>query len=372
MATAELVESAVLTEASPLMSAGQDTGKGVWRTRIIEADVQGSSGYYPAEVLMRDGPPAFPAGTHVYLDHPTEDDEEARPERSVKDLAGYLVDGARFEETAEDGRGLFARIQFIPELKERIKSLAPVLGLSIRASGEVESLPSGARIVRSIARGLSVDVVTRAGAGGRLVNMTESTTPESPPADNTTQKGTTIVADSQIPSTTGSGTLLSEVASMRDTIADRMEQMSVEIARLNSSLKESQRQNARLAEENKTIRERVESIDERQRSADTALGESKQVGGVVGELIKAGLPTPSLVRIAESYRAGQDLHATIQGEREYLKKVMRDTETTSLGREPSGLGLTESTGSASFSAPTTSFSSDEMTEMDAVLSGKLY
>lgn len=369
MATAELVESAVLTEASPLMSAGQDTGKGIWRTRVIEADVQGSSGYYPAEVLMRDGPGAFPAGTHVYLDHPTESDEDERPERSVKDLAGYLVDGVSFEETPEDGRGLFARIQFIPELKERIKSLAPVIGLSIRASGEVENMSDGQRIVRSIARGLSVDVVTRAGAGGRLVNMTESTTPESPPAE--TQKGTTTVAENLIPSTTGSGTLLSEVASMRDAIADRIDQLSVEMARLNSSLKESQRQNARLTDENKVIREKLESIDDRQRIADTALGESKQVGGVVGELIKAQLPVPSLIRIAETYRAGQDLHATIQSEREYVKKVTRDSEVASLGREP-GLGLTESTDTSSFSTTTTSFSTSEMTEMDAVLSGKLY
>src|ERR1041384_4001866 len=124
MATAELVESAVLTEASPLMSAGQGEGtKGIWRTRIIEADVQGSSGYYPADVLKRDGPTAFPAGTHVYLDHPTADEDEGRPERSFKDLAGYLVDGARYEESETDGRGLFARIQFIDELKDRIKYL---------------------------------------------------------------------------------------------------------------------------------------------------------------------------------------------------------------------------------------------------------
>ena len=71
----------------------------------------------------------------------------------MKDLAGYLVDGARFENSGKDGSGLFARIQFIPEIKEMIKSLAPVIGLSIRAAGEVEEA-AGQRIVRSIAQGL--------------------------------------------------------------------------------------------------------------------------------------------------------------------------------------------------------------------------
>lgn len=366
MATAELIESAVLTEASTLMSAGQDDTKGIWRTRIIEADVQGSSGYYPAEVLMRDGPSAFPAGTHVYLDHPTDDENSDRPERSVKDLAGYLVDGVRFEESVEDGRGLFARIQFIPELRERIKSLAPVIGLSIRAAGEVEEA-RGQRIVRSIAQGLSVDVVTRAGAGGRLVTMTESTKPESPPAEQAKPgagDGTTI------PSTSGTGALLSEVASMRTTLADQTEQLSIENTRVLNALKESQRLVQKLAEEHKAVRESVSSINERQSTVDSKMNESKQVGQVVAELIKSGLPVVSMVRIAENYRADQDIHAEIQRERDYNKKLVRESERGGMTEraEASGLGLTESVMGGDITSASTSPA--DFSEMDAVLSGK--
>jgi len=368
MATAELLESAVLTEASPLVPTGPDQGsKGIWRTRIIEADVQGSSGFYPAEVLMRDGPRAFPAGTHVYLDHPTSGEDQERPERSVKDLAGYLVDEARFEESP-DGRGLFARIQFIDEIKDRIKSLAPVIGLSIRAAGEVEQMPNGQRVVRSISEGLSVDVVTRAGAGGRLVTMTESAKPESPPAEGT---ATTVVEESTTVSTTaGTGALRSEVVSLRESLSDRIEQLSVDQGRLSQALRESLKLVKQISEENTAIREKLESINDRQAAADQKLGESKKTNEVLADLIKAGLPVPSLVRLAESYRPGQDLHAAITAEREYLKKVMRESERGELtrgGTESSGLGLIESAMTPTFD---NNASNEDISEIESTLFGQ--
>lgn len=368
------MSTTVLEESAGLLDAAQSEPKGIWRTRIIEADVQGSSGYYPADVLRRDGPLAFPAGTHVYLDHPTSDEDEERPERSVKDLAGYLVDAASFEESM-DGRGLFARIQFIPEIRERIKALAPVIGLSIRAAGEVVR-EDGRNVVRSIAQGLSVDVVTRAGAGGRLVTMTESTQPESPPANQGApgaSANTTVVEESNISATTqNTGALRSEVVAMRESLADRLDQTSVDIGRLNQTLKESQKLIKQLMEENTAIREKVESIDTRQAAVDTKLGESKKIGDVVGELIKAQLPMPSLVRLAESYRSGQDLHAAITSEREYLKKVLRENERSDMNRSEnvgSGLGLMESSMAMDLNA---GGGNEDFSNIEDVLSGKAW
>lgn len=151
--------------------------KGIWRVRLIEADVQGSSGYYPADVLKRDGSRAFPKGTHVYLDHPTESEEWDRPERSVKDLAAVLIEDASYEEDGHDGRGLFARMQVFPDHKERVSAWAEhaSVGMSIRATGLTEHEEStGRTVVTELIHGQSVDIVTRAGAGGRLIAMTES------------------------------------------------------------------------------------------------------------------------------------------------------------------------------------------------------
>lgn len=361
MATAELIESAVLTEASPLMSAGQSEGtKGIWRTRIIEADVQGSSGYYPAEVLRRDGPAAFPAGTHVYLDHPTADEDHERPERSFKDLAGYLVDGARFEESDTDGRGLFARIQFIDELKDRIKSLAPVIGLSIRASGNIENGPDGQRVVRSISQGLSVDVVTRAGAGGRLVNMTESTGQDSRPADQTTVSEST------------SGTAESAIASKVASLADQIEKLQESIVRIGQAMAEQQKITTTLAESSKRANESIVSIDARQSIADKAVGEATQVGDVAAALAESRLPLASQMRLAANYRPGQDIHKEIQGEREYTKRVVRESTRGESGPEPSGLGLIESGATGGSVDLSPSATAEDLSEMDSVLSGKLY
>lgn len=47
----------------------------------------GTSGYYPAAVLERDGPTVFAKGTHMYWNHPTLTETIERPERSLSDLA---------------------------------------------------------------------------------------------------------------------------------------------------------------------------------------------------------------------------------------------------------------------------------------------
>lgn len=340
--------------------------KGIWRALLIAADIQGSSGYYPAEVLERDGAKAFPAGTHIYFDHPSESEGMDRPERSVRDIAGYLLDDARFEET-EDGRGLFSRIQFTEQAKLLAKELYPVIGLSIRASGQIEETASGQRIVRSIEQGLSVDVVTRAGAGGRLVAMTESATPESPPAVQAVNPTATPAASAAIPSTIGTGTLLSEVAAMKETLSDRVAELQVEVSRMGQSLQESRRESEKQARENQKLADAIRYLQERAETADKALKENKTTGDVLTELLEAKLPLPSMMRIAKSHRPEQDLHESITHEREYLKQLRRETEQNALSenRESSGLGLTESY--------TTSTSSDtDMSEIRSLLAGGSY
>lgn len=355
---------------SALLSPDVASGAGIWRACLIAADVQGSSGYYPADVLARDGASAFPAGTHIYFDHPTQSEEEERPERSVREMAGVLLDDAKFEESP-DGRGLFARVQFFEDVKNMVGFRARHVGLSIRAAGQIEETPQGQRIVRSISHGLSVDLVTRAGAGGRLVTMTESATLESPPAETTVTAVTTAVAPAgAIPSTTGTGALLNEVASMKETLSDRVEQLSVDVARMASQLQESRRETEKQTRENQKLAEAITYLRERAETADKALKESKTTGDVLTELLEAKLPLPSMIRIAQSYRPDQDLHESITHEREYLKQLRRETERGALGgegREASGLGLTESA-----SAFSTSSSDSDLVEIRDLLGGGTY
>jgi hypothetical protein len=131
-------------------------------------------------------------GAQAYLDHPSSWDDQVQPGRSVEKLAGYYSDiVTRAYDDPEVGptTGLFAN--FHPEIgKPQVLSILRTCveyarryprmayaGLSIYASGD--SVPDTIegeewnRVDRIYAV-TSVDIVTRAGAGGTLVPLKES------------------------------------------------------------------------------------------------------------------------------------------------------------------------------------------------------
>ena len=137
---------------------------------------KGSSGFYSPEVLERDAG-VFKAGLHMYTDHPTESEANERPERSVRDLAATLTTDAKWDKDGPDGPGVYAEAKAIDAYKPFIEELAPYIGLSIRASGEVawgEAEGQQGPIVKRIAAAESVDLVTKPGAGGKFLPLYES------------------------------------------------------------------------------------------------------------------------------------------------------------------------------------------------------
>lgn len=169
--TVQLAESVGTLLEAPV-SSGNKFGKR-WRAKVIEAG-QGSSAYYPERVL-EDYASVFRAGTHVYIDHPTLSEEFERPERSVSDLIGKLATDAVYEDGA-----LYAEVEFYDRFAPVIMEMAGDVGLSIRAFGTAEEGDDGTPILTSFVEVLSVDVVTRAGAGGALIEMLESARPGTP------------------------------------------------------------------------------------------------------------------------------------------------------------------------------------------------
>lgn len=167
-----------LTESVTNLSEASSPAEGAGRMliRLIEGDRWGSSGYYPGDVLERDGAAAFPSGTHCFLDHPTLVEDSERPERSVRDLAARLTEDAHY-----DGDGLYATVEVFPHWRPLIEGVADAIGMSIRAGGRIEEAeaPDGrtGRIVTALAESNgahSVDFVTRAGAGGQIMDLLES------------------------------------------------------------------------------------------------------------------------------------------------------------------------------------------------------
>jgi hypothetical protein len=135
----------------------------------------GSSGYYSEAVLRRDGPKAFPAGTQNYLNHPTATERAERQARRVEDWASVQVTDAVWD---QDRGGLVAEVQVFEHWRGLLnEEFAKQVGLSIRAAGTVEYGEADGRagpIVTSLDEGISVDWVTRAGAGGKVLELIES------------------------------------------------------------------------------------------------------------------------------------------------------------------------------------------------------
>lgn len=143
----------------------------------------GSSGYYSAEVLKRDGPRVFVKGTHNLIDHPTVAEESARPEGSISNLGSTLTENAQWYDSWRDkdgndhGAGLYAKAKVKSSFREDLNVIAPDIGVSIRARGKAhmgtvdgKSMP----IVDTIEAVKSVDYVTLPGRGGKVIELAES------------------------------------------------------------------------------------------------------------------------------------------------------------------------------------------------------
>lgn len=173
-----LVESA-LTESGTVTMTEAD-GQSQFLMKIIQAG-KGSSGYYPKEVLMRDGPNVFKAGTHVYINHPTSQEAAARPEGDYNNLAGVLSGNAQWNEAGPAGPALYAPVKFFSDVAPRVKERAKYTGASIRAYGDHgKTMREGVKEISRITHAESVDLVTRAGAGGAV--LTEAAKPAAIPA----------------------------------------------------------------------------------------------------------------------------------------------------------------------------------------------
>lgn len=163
--TLHLVESAATMDPIVLREARAD-----YEIKLI-APGKGSTAFYTREVLQRDGPKVFKAGTHVYLNHPTAAEEAARPEGDVKNLAGVLSTPAVYHESHAKGEGLYARMKVFADHATTVEEKAAHVGMSIRAGGVAESgkTRDGVPLLKELTYADSVDVVTKAGAGGMIL-----------------------------------------------------------------------------------------------------------------------------------------------------------------------------------------------------------
>lgn len=135
----------------------------------------GSSGYYSEAALKQAAKDKiWPAGTHMYIDHPSASENYERPERTLRDLAAVLVEDARWDNKR---KALVAEARVYPHWSQPLADMADDIGVSIRAAAETENGEADGRkgrLVTKFLEGISVDYVTHAGRGGKVLQVLES------------------------------------------------------------------------------------------------------------------------------------------------------------------------------------------------------
>ena len=190
---------------------------GIGPTRFKVALIQEGMGnlrdaFYYTRKALESGITAF-EGKKCFADHPSRSDEEDRPERSVRDIVGHF-ENVHLEEREDSGAMLCADLVMLPDPSfEWARALVrhsleyskkydgqDFIGLSINASGDAKQMemekfinegevPAEAkpklmkaleegittvRVVDQIADAVSTDLVTEAGARGRVLELLES------------------------------------------------------------------------------------------------------------------------------------------------------------------------------------------------------
>lgn len=155
--------------------------------QLIKAGWSLNGNYYPAAVLRRDGPKAWPAGTQSFVDHATDEEDEQRPAGSITRLAAVQTTDARWD---KDRNALVAEVRLFQPWRQPLTDMAGHIGMSIRAwvtgqPGEAEGRQGF--VVDGIPEGRSVDFVTKPAAGGQIVSVLESA--QAKPADEARNVG---------------------------------------------------------------------------------------------------------------------------------------------------------------------------------------
>ena len=140
---------------------------------LIEAGVNYNKRRYYPKSTVQEAAPLF-AGLKMYLDHPTDQEEIEKPERSIQDWLSTIK-----ESWYEDGMALGRVHIHAPWLLENMADevFRTEIGTSINASGRMhvgEINGVQMQIMDAIIDPKSVDWVTEAGARGRVLQLQES------------------------------------------------------------------------------------------------------------------------------------------------------------------------------------------------------
>lgn len=287
--------------------------KGIATVDVIQAGFNSSKDrYYPLDTLVRDY--SVFEGLKMFADHPSEDDERNRPERSIRDWVASLKN-VHVEGDKVVGEAHIVEPWFQEKLATlRDKGMLNELGVSINAVGAAtEATIEGTKTsyIEKIARGRSVDFVTESGAGG-LVKMYEAE------QDTDVDFVSLTVLKERRPD------LVKEIeTSTKNTLMKEVKK-----------LMEQETEIKELKEANETLTKEHDELVKEKEAAEKAklLAETKVV--VEAAVAKAELPEPAKTRILERFKDAEKsdgLTEAIVAEQVYIAAINEAGKVTGLG-----------------------------------------
>jgi len=257
-----------------------------YKVRLIEGDRLGSTGYYPAETIRRDGPKVFLKGTPMYLDHISPEDTKRGSFGSIANYAGELAEDAYYVEND----GLYADIEVFENHMPTIKALKDRIGISIRARGRTETQTINGKSVpvfKELLLARSADFVVKAGAGGKIVDVLES----------------------------GTDTLNSENHSEAEEGIENMDEVLKELKSMRTDL------DARFTELAESLRAEIATIEPEVESQESAVDVETRALEIAEAFVSSTLDADGRQRVLDLHRANKKpLAELIEAEEAYVKK----------------------------------------------------
>jgi len=170
------VKTQVIVEHLALNETVLDAGQRTARQALIRVGRSANGRIYRPEVLQK-AAPLF-EGVKTYANHPSASERRERPERSTRDVTGWLSD-VEWREDALYATRHFTRTQAGQDawalVEDVVTGRAPVtlIGASINAIGRATRNDDGDWLVESIDAVYSVDDVTTPAAGGGFLPLGE-------------------------------------------------------------------------------------------------------------------------------------------------------------------------------------------------------
>lgn len=304
----------IIADQIPLTEATVN-GKGIAQIVVIKPGLNASKErYYAPETLARDF--GLFEGVKMYADHPTEADDKARPERSIKDWVATL------KNVRVDSKGqLIGEAHVVePWMQAKLaalrdKNMLAEMGISINAvgtatKGTIEGTKTN--VIERIARVRSVDFVTEPGAGGR-VEMYESTQPEND-VDIITME-----------------TLRERRPDLVKAVEDKAKESTIlEVKKVNdleTKLAESEKTVAAVTKERDELKAKITEAEKAQRIAEAKSKIDEAIG-------KSELPEAAKVRLAESFKGREKVDGiteAIKSEADYITALKESGKVKDLG-----------------------------------------